>query len=83
MTPQVLCGHHPYLEIPSDILAVHAIMEGIRPKKPEVGKRLGFSDELWGTVELCWLEDRDARPCAEDILSCLADATVFWYMRES
>jgi len=78
----VLCGHHPYLEIQSDILAAHAIMEGIRPTKPEGVRRLGFTDELWRTVELCWLEDRDARPGIEDILSCLNDAATFWYMTE-
>jgi len=77
---QVLCGHHPYLEIQSDILVTHAIMEGVRPKKPEGqgAKSLGFSDELWGIVELCWLEDRDARPKVEDILSCLNNAAALW-----
>jgi len=77
-----LCGHHPYLEIESDILVVYAIMEGIRPKKPAGAKRLGFSDDLWRMVESCWLEDRDARPGVEDILSCLNDAAAFWYTRE-
>jgi len=77
-----LCGHHPYLELPSDILAVHAITEGVRPNKPEAAKRLGFNDELWRTVELCWLEDRNARPGVRDILSSLNDAAAFWYMRE-
>ena len=59
-------------------------MEGVRPKKPEGARRLdlGFSDELWRTVELCWLEDRNARPCIGDILSCLVDAVTFWYMRD-
>jgi len=60
-------------------MAVHAIVEGIRPKKPARAKRLGFSNELWRTVELCWLEDRDARPGVGDILSCLNDAVQFWY----
>ena len=59
-----------------------AITEGVRPEKPERAKRLGFSDELWRMVELCWLEDRSARPSVEDILSCLDDAAAFWYMRE-
>ena len=77
-----MCGHHPYLEIPSDILTVNAIMEGVRPKKPEAAKRLGFSDEIWRVVELCWLEDRNARPGVEEILSCLNDGVEFWYMRE-
>jgi len=50
--------------------------------KPEGAKRVGFSDELWRTVEQCWLEDRNARPSVGDILSCLNDAVAFWYMRE-
>ena len=66
-----MCGHHPYLEIQSDYPVIGAIMEGVRPEKPEGAKQLGFSDELWGAVELCWLEDRHARPSVEDILSCL------------
>jgi len=77
---QVLCGHHPYVEM-SDIMAVNAIMEGVRPTKPERTALVGFSDKLWGTVELCWLEDRDARPRVEDILSSLKDAVPFWYTR--
>jgi len=50
--------------------------------KPEGVKGLGFSNELWRTVELCWLEDRNARPGVEDIFSCLDNAAAFWYMRE-
>jgi hypothetical protein len=80
--PQVLCGHHPYIEIQLDIQVVNGIMNGVRPKKPEGAKGLGFSNELWGTVELCWREDRNARPVVEDILSSLKDATAFWYMRD-
>jgi len=57
-------------------------MEGVRPVKPEEAKRLGFSDELWRTVELCWLEDRDARPGAEYILSSLNYAAGLWRMRK-
>ena len=57
-------------------------MEGVRPRKPEDAKRLGFSDELWRIVELCWLEDRNARPSVEEIISCLNDATGFWYLRD-
>ena len=77
----MLCGHHPYVELQSDILAVNAIMEGVRPMKPVGAKQLGFSDELWRTVELCWLEDRNARPGVENILSCLNDAAASWYVR--
>jgi len=57
-------------------------MEGIRPKKPDEAKRLGFSDELWRTVELCWLEDRNLRPGVGDIFSSLNDAAAFWHVKE-
>ena len=80
--PQVLCGHHPYVEIQSDLLVVNAVMEGVRPEKPEEVARLGFNPNLWEIVEQCWLEDHNARPSVEDILSCLNDAAVLWYTRE-
>lgn len=70
------------MEFQSDILVINAITEGDRPQKPERAALLGFSDELWGTIELCWLEDRDARPCIGDIHSSLNEATAFWYMRD-
>ena len=63
-------------------MVVNEIMEGVRPKKPERAKRLGFSSELWRTVGLCWQEDRNARPSVEEILSSLNEATAFWYMRD-
>ena len=59
-------------------MAVNAIMEGIRPNKPEEAKRLGFSGKLWRTVQRCWLEDRNTRPRLEDILSSLTDAALLW-----
>ena len=63
-------------------MAVYAITEGVRPNKPEGARQLGFNDELWSTVELCWLEDRSARPDVGVIQSCLNNAAAFWYMRE-
>ena len=64
-------------------MVVNEIMDGVRPVKPEGAKHLGFSDELWRTVELCWKEDRSTRPRVEDVLSSLNDAAAFWYMRDS
>ena len=79
----MLCGHYPYVEIQSDLMVIRAIAVGLRPQKPEGVKRLGFSDELWRTVELCWLEDRNARPVVENILFSLNEAKTFWDMRDS
>jgi len=51
--------------------------------KPERATRLGFSDDLWRTVELCWLEDRNARPGVDYILASLKYAAALWHTRES
>jgi len=60
---------------------MNAIMGGTRPEKPEGAARLGFNDELWKIIELCWLENRNARPGVEGILSCLNGATALWDTR--
>ncbi|KAF9641989.1 hypothetical protein BDM02DRAFT_2861287 [Thelephora ganbajun] len=77
---EVLCGHHPYVEIQSDILVVNTIMEGVRPEKPVGATRLGFTEGLWRILESCWLEDRSERPSVKNILPCLNDAAAHWYM---
>jgi serine/threonine protein kinase len=79
---QVLCGVLPFYEIEPGFLVMDAVLGGRRPKKPEGAARLGFKDELWTIVEQCWRENLDERPRVEEILSCLNDATAFWYMRE-
>jgi hypothetical protein len=80
--PEILCGHHPFVEIQSDVLVVNAIMEGVRPVKPEGAARLGFTEDLWRTLEQCWLEDRSVRPGVEEILRSLNDATIQWDTRK-
>ena len=79
--PQVLCGHKPYVEITSDVSLMNAIMEEVRPEKPERAACLGFTQNLWRMLEQCWLEDRSARPSVEDILPCLNDAALHWDVR--
>lgn len=80
---EVLCGHHPFIELTQDnsLHAVVAILDGKRPQEPAEAARLGFKKELWAMVERCWRENRAERPNVEEILSCLNDATEFWYRR--
>ena len=73
----MLYGHHPYVEFNSNLVVLSKIIEGVRPKKPEATS-LGFSDELWRTVELCWLGDRDKRPAVEYVLGSLNYAAALW-----
>lgn len=77
--PQVLCGHHPFIDIVTDILLIDAIVVGARPEKPKGAAQLGFTKDLWRILERCWMENRSARPSVEDILPYLNDATSQWY----
>ena len=45
-----------------------AIMTGGRPEKPKGAEYLGFAEELWTTVERCWLVDAGERPEVRDVL---------------
>ena len=64
----------------SDIFIVEAIVGGTRPEKPKEAIQLGFTNNLWGTLERCWHENRSARPSVEEILPYLNDATSHWYL---
>ena len=80
---QVLSGNSPYWEITNQELVVYAIMEGYRPKKPDAARSLGFTNELWKTLQQCWLTDTSARPDVRTILSHLNHATWSWERRGS
>ena len=74
---QVLCGNAPYSGLPENV-AVNAILNGVRPRKPHPAINLGFTDGLWRIMERCWMVDRDARPDVKAILSQLNHAAWAW-----
>ena len=80
MILQVLCGHCPFVEIASDDLAANGAMDGVRPGKPNQAVRLGFTEDLWRTLEKCWEGDRSKRPGVDEILPHLNGATMDWYV---
>ena len=57
---------------------MYFIIEGYRPKKPDAAESLGFTNELWRTVQQCWLAEAGARPDVRTILSHLNYATWSW-----
>jgi len=71
---EVLCRRTPFDDLQNPNMIVVEIARGTRPKKPEDAASLGFTDELWGTLEQCWLADRGARPTLGVVLSCLSGA---------
>ena len=73
---QVLCGKKPYWEYHGNV--AQAILEGVRPKKPDSAVALGFTDGLWWIVKSCWEVDRDKRPDVETVLPHLTHAAWAW-----
>lgn len=79
----MLLGNRPYWEFANEEQVVYTIMEGHRPKKPNMAESLGFTNELWKTLQQCWLTDTNARPDVKTILSHLNHATWAWEKRWS
>ena len=80
---QVLSGNSPYWDIMNEGQLTCAIIKGYRPKKPVVAESLGFTNELWKTVQLCWSTDAGARPDVKSVLSRLNHAAWSWERRWS
>jgi len=78
---QVLCGRVPYWEHHNKGAIMGAIIRGVRPSKPDAGETLGFTDDLWWTVESCWMMDPNIRPDVGAVLSQLIHAAWAWGRR--
>jgi len=57
---------------------VFAIAKGERPEKPADAESLGFSETLWGLVQLCWSESVSDRPTAQQLFDCLSLDSLAW-----
>ena len=78
---QVLSGKPPFWEITNKGAVIYAIMEGVRPEKPEEAESLGFTEGLWEVAQRCWLPNPSARPDVRNVLSHLNHATWSWERR--
>jgi len=50
----------------TDLTVFVKVLQGVRPPRG-----VGFTDDLWGMLELCWVPQPSARPSIEDVLRCL------------
>ena len=76
-TSQVLTGLRPFHRL-RGYTPVAAVLKGERPEKPVDADALGFSQTLWGLVQLCWNESSSARPTARQLLDYLSSAFPTW-----
>lgn len=77
---QVLCGHVPYDGWETERIN-DAILQGLRPYKPDAAATLGLVDELWELLRRCWKEKREERPDLGMIRSCLEEIVPLWHVR--
>ena len=76
---QVLSSFRPFYHIfPSEPAILSAILRGERPGKPPDPESLGFSDTLWGLMQLCWSESISTRPPAQRLLDYFSPASLTW-----
>ena len=74
---EVLSGQAPFTPFHSFIVP-QKVIEGERPGRPEGAKGVWFTDDLWGTLTLCWAAQPESRPNIEAVLECLQRVSGDW-----
>ena len=74
---QVLTGEVPFHGVRRTELGF-AVVQGLRPAKPENASSIGFSDLLWSFIERCWDGDMNLRPKVAEVVAHLGEAAANW-----
>lgn len=74
---QILTGLQPFHDLTYCQL-MYTVTSGGLLKKPDAAESLGFSEELWELLGLCWSESSSVRPTAERLLGQLSRASLTW-----
>jgi len=71
---EVLAGQAPLAQY-NKYIVPGKIIDGERPGRPQGAEGVWFADDLWGTLEECWLPHPRDRPNVEAVLECLQRAS--------
>ena len=71
---EVLSGQAPFANCTTE-LAVQKVLSGEHPGRP---KGVGFTDDLWEILGLCWDTRPKSRPSIEAVLECFIQASKDW-----
>lgn len=71
---EVLTGKVPFPQ-ESHFMVSHKVLIGERPERPQ---GTWFTDDLWGTLEVCWSPQQNDRPTAGAVLECLMRISSSW-----
>ncbi|KAK7045889.1 hypothetical protein VNI00_007320 [Paramarasmius palmivorus] len=63
---EIITGNAPFYEQKSDMKIMIDVLNGVRPAHP---KRC--PDSIWELLEMCWDEDMELRPAADEVLALL------------
>jgi len=74
---EVLSGRVPFAPF-RDPAIIRKVIKGERPGRPKGTKGEWFTDDLWRTLEQCWLPQPEDRPDIEAVLGCLERLSVTW-----
>ena len=74
---EVLSGKFPFAPY-REYVVMRKIIEGERPGRPEGVEGERFTDYLWHTLQLCWVQEPKGRPTVEEALECLGPVPKGW-----
>jgi len=77
---EVLYGRVPYDGWETERIN-DAILQGVRPYKPDAAAHFGLVDELWDLLQRCWQEKREMRPDLRAVRACLEGVVPLWHAR--
>ena len=67
---EVLSGQTPFAPSTAPVV-IWKVLGGQRPGRPEGDGGAQFTDDLWGTLEHCWMCQPNERTSAKAVLECL------------
>ena len=59
-------------------LVCRIVLEDERPPRPICSEKLGFSKEVWGSLQRCWEKQPSARMSVDAVSACLEQAAETW-----
>ncbi|KAJ3552242.1 hypothetical protein NM688_g4254 [Phlebia brevispora] len=66
---EIFSGQIPFGSVISDHIFIYNVVSlQRRPKRPD---RLNSEDMIWNVIEKCWIQDRQSRPAAEEVVRWL------------
>ena len=74
----MLTGASPFWGRGKTELACKVALDDERPLRPRDSEKLGFTDEVWESLQRCWEKKPSERPSIDAVSTCLEHAAETW-----